>query len=54
MKLRGLGLVRTFQTPRPFASMTFLENVTIAALTRTNDMKIARRPGRSRAHARRA
>jgi branched-chain amino acid transport system ATP-binding protein len=40
-----LGLVRTFQTPRPFASMTFLENVTVAALTYTNDMKIARQRG---------
>jgi len=37
-----LGLVRTFQTPRPFSSMTFLENVTVAALTNTNNMKIAR------------
>jgi branched-chain amino acid transport system ATP-binding protein len=37
-----LGLVRTFQTPRPFSSMTFLENVTVAALTHTNNMKIAR------------
>jgi branched-chain amino acid transport system ATP-binding protein len=37
-----LGLVRTFQTPRPFSSMTFLENVTVAALTHTNNMKVAR------------
>jgi branched-chain amino acid transport system ATP-binding protein len=41
-EIARLGLVRTFQTPRPFASMTFLENATIAALTRTNDMNTAR------------
>jgi branched-chain amino acid transport system ATP-binding protein len=41
-QIARLGLVRTFQTPRPFASMTFLENVTIAALTRANDMTTAR------------
>src|ERR1700756_5547354 len=40
-----LGLVRTFQTPRPFSSMTFLENVTVAALTHTNNMKNARQRG---------
>jgi branched-chain amino acid transport system ATP-binding protein len=44
-EIARLGLVRTFQTPRPFASMTFLENVTIGALTRTNDMKTARGRG---------
>jgi branched-chain amino acid transport system ATP-binding protein len=44
-EIARLGLVRTFQTPRPFASMTFLENVTIAALTRTNDMNTARGRG---------
>jgi branched-chain amino acid transport system ATP-binding protein len=44
-EIARLGLVRTFQTPRPFASMTFLENVTIAALTGTNDMKTARGRG---------
>jgi len=37
------GLVRTFQTPRPFTTMTFLENVTLAALTRTNDVGKARK-----------
>jgi branched-chain amino acid transport system ATP-binding protein len=37
------SLVRTFQTPRPFTSMSFLENVTIAALTRTGDVREARR-----------
>lgn len=36
------GLVRTFQTPRPFTTMTFLENVTLAALTKTNDVAKAR------------
>jgi branched-chain amino acid transport system ATP-binding protein len=36
------GLVRTFQTPRPFVSMSFLDNVTIAALARTGDPKVAR------------
>jgi branched-chain amino acid transport system ATP-binding protein len=29
------GLVRTFQTPRPFTSMSFLENVALGALART-------------------
>jgi branched-chain amino acid transport system ATP-binding protein len=36
------GLVRTFQTPRPFTSMSFLGNVTVAALARTNDPTVAR------------
>jgi branched-chain amino acid transport system ATP-binding protein len=40
-----LGLVRTFQTPRPFSSMTFLENVTVAALSHTSNMKVARQRG---------
>jgi branched-chain amino acid transport system ATP-binding protein len=44
-EIARLGLMRTFQTPRPFASMTFLDNVTIAALTRTNDMHEARARG---------
>lgn len=44
-EIARLGLVRTFQTPHPFASMTFLENVTVAALTRTNNMKSARSYG---------
>lgn len=42
-EIARLGLVRTFQTPRPFASMTFHDNVAIAALTRTNDISVARR-----------
>lgn len=37
------GLVRTFQTPRPFTSMTFLGNVVVAALARTGDTAEARR-----------
>jgi branched-chain amino acid transport system ATP-binding protein len=37
------SLVRTFQTPRPFTSMSFLENVTVAALARTGDVAKARR-----------
>jgi branched-chain amino acid transport system ATP-binding protein len=36
------GLVRTFQTPRPFTSMSFLGNVTVAALARTGDVAAAR------------
>lgn len=40
------GLVRTFQTPRPFTTMTFLENVTLAALTKTNDVATARERAR--------
>jgi branched-chain amino acid transport system ATP-binding protein len=44
-QIARLGLVRTFQTPRPFTSMTFHENVAIAALTRTHDMHTARARG---------
>ena len=44
-QIARLGLVRTFQTPRPFSSMTFLENAAVAALTHTNDMKTARQRG---------
>jgi branched-chain amino acid transport system ATP-binding protein len=36
------GLVRTFQTPRPFTSMSFLGNVIVAALARTGDVGAAR------------
>ena len=35
------GLVKTFQTSRPFASMSFLENVMTAAFARTRDKKAA-------------
>ncbi len=41
-EIARLGIVRTFQTPRPFASMNFLENVTLGALTRTNRVDVAR------------
>ncbi len=41
-QIARLGLVRTFQTPRPFSSMTFLENVTVGALSLTGNVKIAR------------
>lgn len=33
-RLAGRGMVRTFQLMRPFASMTVLENVTIATMSR--------------------
>jgi len=35
------GMVRTFQTSRLFGSMTFLQNVEVAALSKTSDMRIA-------------
>ena len=35
------GLVKTFQTSRPFTSMTFLENAMTAAFARTRDKKAA-------------
>lgn len=35
------GMVKTFQTSRPFGSMTFLQNVVVAALSKTRDMKAA-------------
>jgi branched-chain amino acid transport system ATP-binding protein len=38
----GLGLVRTFQTSRPFGSMTFLENVMVGALSRLASLAQAR------------
>jgi len=37
------GMVKTFQTSRLFGSMTFLQNVVVAALSRTRDMKAATR-----------
>ncbi|AOW93952.1 ABC transporter ATP-binding protein [Rhodococcus sp. WMMA185] len=42
-KIAKAGLVRTFQLMRPFESMTVLENVTIAALSRHHRRKDARR-----------
>ena len=35
------GMVKTFQTSRLFGSMTFLQNVVVAALSKTRDMKAA-------------
>ena len=35
------GMVKTFQTSRLFGSMTFLQNVMVAALSKTRDMKAA-------------
>jgi branched-chain amino acid transport system ATP-binding protein len=43
--LAQMGIVKTFQTSRPFASMTFLENVMTAAFARTFDKRDARRTG---------
>jgi branched-chain amino acid transport system ATP-binding protein len=40
-RIARLGIVKTFQTSRPFASMTFLENVATAAFARTNDKRQA-------------
>lgn len=41
-KIARNGLVRTFQLMRPFESMSVLENVTIAALTKRRSRKDAR------------
>lgn len=37
------GLVKTFQTSRPFGSLTFLENVMVAALSHASGITAARR-----------
>ncbi|WP_032388546.1 ABC transporter ATP-binding protein [Rhodococcoides fascians] len=42
-KIARAGLVRTFQLMRPFESMSVLENVTIAALSKRKSCKDARR-----------
>ncbi len=42
------GIVRTFQTPRPFLSMSFEENILVAALVRITDRREARREARAR------
>jgi branched-chain amino acid transport system ATP-binding protein len=41
-ELARMGLVKTFQTSRPFTSMTFLANVMTAAFARTYDKAAAR------------
>jgi branched-chain amino acid transport system ATP-binding protein len=41
-RIAQAGLVKTFQTSRLFPSMTFLENVTVGALTRSGAMAQAR------------
>jgi ABC-type branched-subunit amino acid transport system ATPase component len=40
-KVARLGIVKTFQTSRPFGSMTFLENVATAAFVQTYDKRRA-------------
>ena len=40
-KIARRGMVKTFQTSRLFGSMTFLENVVVAALSKTRNMKSA-------------
>lgn len=42
-KIARSGLVRTFQLMRPFESMSVLENVTVAALTKRRSRKDARK-----------
>jgi len=44
-RLAQLGIVKTFQTSRPFTSMTFLENAMTAAFSRTLDKRAARATG---------
>jgi branched-chain amino acid transport system ATP-binding protein len=41
-RIARAGLVKTFQTSRPFASMSFLENVAVGALVRLRDVRAAR------------
>ena len=41
-RIARAGLVKTFQTSRPFASMSFVENVAVGALTRLRDVAAAR------------
>jgi branched-chain amino acid transport system ATP-binding protein len=42
-RIARAGLVKTFQTSRPFASMSFVENVSVGALVRLRDVRAARR-----------
>jgi branched-chain amino acid transport system permease protein len=37
----GLGIARTYQIPRPFESMTVLENVAFACMFRSNGLSLA-------------
>ncbi len=41
-RVASVGLVRTFQLMRPFESMTVLENVTIASLSKRRRVRVAR------------
>jgi branched-chain amino acid transport system ATP-binding protein len=41
-RIARAGLVKTFQTSRPFASMSFMENVSVGALVRLRDVRAAR------------
>jgi branched-chain amino acid transport system ATP-binding protein len=41
-RISRLGLARTFQKLKPFPDLTVTENVTVGALARTSDMKVAR------------
>jgi branched-chain amino acid transport system ATP-binding protein len=42
-RIARAGFVKTFQTSRPFASMSFVENVSVGALVRLRDVGAARR-----------
>jgi branched-chain amino acid transport system ATP-binding protein len=41
-RIARAGLVKTFQTSRPFASMSFLDNVAVGALAQLKSMRLAR------------
>jgi branched-chain amino acid transport system ATP-binding protein len=41
-RIARAGLVKTFQTSRPFASMSFLDNVAVGALAQFKSMRLAR------------
>ena len=40
-RITRAGLVKTFQTSRPFASMSFVENVAVGALARLRDLVLS-------------
>jgi branched-chain amino acid transport system ATP-binding protein len=42
-RIARAGLVKTFQTSRPFASMSFVDNVAVGALARLRDVHAARK-----------